>query len=87
MFVGGPKVVIKDRDWCLRLERGYQAFRDFVGGNRDWIDVNLAVEIIKDFPSAWKNVGNQIHYKSLRGLNKKEYKEDRKTRSYVEVVC
>ncbi|KAL1808732.1 hypothetical protein ACET3Z_025722 [Daucus carota] len=35
---------------------------------------------------SWRVAENQIHYKSMRNMNKKEYEEDANTRKYVEAL-
>ena len=85
-FWEGPKVRFIDPLEQDRLERGEKLYKQFVLGNREWLDVNLQADLIKGDSDSWRVAGNQIHYKSMRNLNKKEYEEDKNTRNYVEAV-
>ncbi|WOH09103.1 hypothetical protein DCAR_0728558 [Daucus carota subsp. sativus] len=82
----GPKVKIWDAKEQDRLEKGEKRYKQFILNNREWIDVNLQAELIKGEDDEWRVAGNQIHYKSMRNLSRKEYEENRETRYFVEAL-
>ncbi|KAL1818682.1 hypothetical protein ACET3Z_013551 [Daucus carota] len=82
----GPRVKIMNSSEEDRLEKGERLYKEFVIRNREWLDVNLQANLIKGDSDSLRVAGNQIHHKSMRNLNKKEYDEDANTRKYVEAL-
>lgn len=82
----GPIVRFMEEDKQNQVIRNENIFKDFNLNKREWVDPNTQVLVIKGDENGFTAAANQVHYKSLRGLNQKEYSDDFGDKSYVEAV-
>lgn len=69
----GLIVKFVDEEKQKMVMRNDSLFRDFAIANRDRVNSNTQVLLANGDMEGLRKVANQIHYKSLKGLNLEEY--------------
>lgn len=68
------------------LINGEEVFRKFVINKCNWMDPNTQVLAAGGDIEGLRIASNQIHYKSLKGRNDKEYDNNFGAKSYVDAL-
>lgn len=82
----GPIVKLLDEKEQSRINKGEEMFDDFIKQYRDWVDPNTQVLAFGGDLEGRRMAANQIHYKTLRGIAKKEYEDEMGAKTYVEAL-
>lgn len=69
-----------------KVTKGEEIFDNFVKQYRNWVDPNTQFLALGGDKKGKRMVGNQIHYKTLRGKTTEEYEDVLGAKSYVEAL-